>query len=42
MRCRVTDTVNDCWKLHPERLPAVAEIDVLEVADDASMRIAGD
>ena len=42
MRCRLTATANDCWKVHPERLPAVAEIDVLEVADDASMRIAGD
>jgi hypothetical protein len=42
MRCRATDTVNDCWKQHPERLLAVAEIEVLEVAEDASMRIAGD
>ena len=42
MRCRATDTVNDCWQMHPERLLAVAEIEVLDVADDPSMRIAGD
>jgi hypothetical protein len=42
MRCRATDVVNDCWKVHPERFPAVAEIEVLEVADQAPVRIAGD
>jgi hypothetical protein len=33
--------VNDCWKVHPERFPAVAEIEVLEVVDE-TVRIAGD
>jgi hypothetical protein len=41
-RCRVTEAVSDCWKLHPERLPAVAAIEVAEVFPDPEMRIAGD
>jgi hypothetical protein len=42
MRCRITEAMTDCWKVHPERLPAVAEIEVLEVGGDDSVRIAGD
>lgn len=42
LRCRLTDIVNDCWKVHPERLPALAEIEVLAVTDETSVRIAGD
>ena len=42
MRCRATDVVTDCWKVHPERLQAVAEIGVIEVVDPAPVRIAGD
>ena len=41
-RCRLTNIVNDCWKVHPERLPAMAEIEVLAVNDESSVRIAGD
>jgi hypothetical protein len=42
MRCRATDVLTDCWKVHPERFPAVAEIEVIEVVDEPSVRIAGD
>jgi hypothetical protein len=42
MRCRATDVVTDCWKVHPERLLAMAEVEVIEVADEAPVRIAGD
>lgn len=41
-RCRVTEAVTDCWKVHPERLPAVAAIEVIEVVESPAMRIAGD
>ena len=39
MRCRATDVVNDCWKVHPERLLAVAEVEVIEVIEEAPVRI---
>ena len=42
MRCRATDVVTDCWKVHPERLPAMSELEVVEVIDDVPVRIAGD
>jgi hypothetical protein len=42
MRCRATDVVTDCWKVHPERLLAVAEVGVVESADEIPVRIAGD
>jgi hypothetical protein len=42
MRCRATDTVTDCWKVHPERLPVLSELEVIEVLDDTPVRIAGD
>jgi hypothetical protein len=42
MRCRLTDVILDCWKVHPERFPAVAEIEVIEVAVESPVRIAGD
>jgi hypothetical protein len=42
MRCRATDVVTDCWKVHPERLLAMAEVEVIEMADEAPVRIAGD
>jgi hypothetical protein len=42
MRCRATHVVTDCWKVHPERLLAVAEVEVIEVIDEAPVRIAGD
>jgi hypothetical protein len=42
MRCRATDVVTDCWKLHPERLLAVAEVEVREVVVEAPVAIAGD
>jgi hypothetical protein len=41
-RCRATDVALDCWKVHPERFPAVAAIEVNEDFDDPTMRIAGD
>jgi hypothetical protein len=41
-RCRLIETSNDCWKVHPERLPAMAEIEVIEVVGHAPVRIAGD
>ena len=42
MRCRVTDVVTDCWKAHPERLPTMTELEVVEVIDETEVRIAGD
>jgi hypothetical protein len=42
MRCRATDVVNDCWKVHPERLLAMAEVGVVEVVEEIPVRIAGD
>lgn len=42
MRCRVTDVVTDCWKVHPERLPTMTELEVVEVIDETEVRIAGD
>jgi hypothetical protein len=42
MRCRATDVVTDCWKVHPERFLAVAEIEVCEVEAEVPVRIAGD
>jgi hypothetical protein len=42
MRCRVTDVVTDCWKVHPERLPTMTELEVVEVVDETEVRIAGD
>jgi hypothetical protein len=41
-RCRATEVALDCWKVHPERFPAVAAIEVDEGFDDPAMRIAGD
>jgi hypothetical protein len=34
--------VTDCWKVHPERLLALAEVGVIEVVEEAAVRIAGD
>lgn len=42
MRCRATDAAPDCWKVHPERLPALAELEVGEVVVEAPVGIAGD
>jgi hypothetical protein len=42
IRCRATDVVTDCWKVHPERLLAVAEVEVIEVIEEVAVRIAGD
>ena len=42
LRCSLTEIVNDCWKVHPERLPVLAEIEVLAVGDETPVRIAGD
>jgi hypothetical protein len=42
MRCRLTEAATDCWKVYPERLPAVAEIEIREVAEETPLRIAGD
>lgn len=42
MRCRAIDTVPDCWKMHPERFPAVAEIEVCEAVIEAPVPIPGD
>ena len=42
MRCRATDAVPDCWKVHPERFPVLAEIEIDEPNDEVSLRIAGD
>ena len=41
-RCRATDAVPDCWKVHPERFPAVAEVEVREMVAEASVAITGD
>lgn len=42
VRCRLTEAASDCWKVHPERLPALAVIKGPEDFDDPVMRIAGD
>jgi hypothetical protein len=42
MRCRLTEIVNDCWKVHPERFPAVAEIEVIAVRDEPTVPVGGD
>jgi hypothetical protein len=42
MRCRATDTVPECWKVHPERFLAVAEIEVCEAVIEAPVLIPGD
>jgi hypothetical protein len=41
-RCRFTETVPECWKVHPERLPAVAELEVCEAVADAPVATLGD
>lgn len=42
MRCRATDAVLDCWKLHPERFTAVAEIEVCEAVGEVPVLVPGD
>jgi len=42
MCCRATAVVNDCWKVHPERLLAMAEVGVIEIAGEAPVGIVGD
>ncbi len=41
-RCRATDAVPDCWKVHPERFPAVAESEVSITHNEAPALISGD
>lgn len=42
MRCRATDVVTDCWKVHPERFPAVAESEISEAQEVTPLVISGD
>lgn len=42
MRCRAVDTVPDCWKMHPERFPAVAETEMRVAVAEEPVLIAGD
>ncbi len=41
-RCRLTDTVPECWKVHPERFSAVTELEVCEAAAESPMVVMGD
>jgi len=41
-RCRETDSVPACWKVHPERFLAVAEIEVREALGEVPVAIPGD
>jgi len=37
-RCQATDVLTDCWKVHPERTPVVAET----ATDAETERMTGD
>lgn len=42
MRCRATESATDCWKLHPDRLALLTEIEVEEAENPVPLRNAGD
>lgn len=43
-RCRATDSLTDCWKLHPERTPVVVlpGMEREGEVDPATIKVAGD